>query len=43
MTPEQRSEISKKAAGTRKKKYQGMKRKQYIDENGNKRFKYVSA
>ena len=43
MSPEKRSEISKKAAETRKKKYQGLKKKQYIDENGRKRFKYVSA
>jgi len=43
MSPEKRSDISKRAAETRKKKYEGMKRKQYIDDAGNKRFTYVAV
>jgi hypothetical protein len=43
MTPEQRSGRAKKAAATRKLKYAGKVRKAYIDEDGSRRFKYVSA
>jgi hypothetical protein len=41
MSPEKRSERSKKGAETRKLKYAGMKRKLYIDDFGRKRFKYI--
>jgi hypothetical protein len=41
MTPEERSERSKKAAATRNQKYANMKRQAYIDSAGMKRFQYV--
>lgn len=41
MTPEERSLRSKKGADTKKLKYNGMKRQSYVDQNGNKRFRYV--
>lgn len=43
MTPEQRSARSKKGAENRKIKYAGMRRQAYIDDFGNKRFRYVPA
>lgn len=41
MTPEQRSQRTLKGCETKKIKYAGLKRKSYIDDLGNKRFKYV--
>ena len=41
MTAEERSNRSKKGAETKKVKYAGMKRQGYVDELGNKRFRYV--
>jgi len=41
MTPERRSNRSKKGAKTKKINYAGMKRQAYVDDLGNKRFKYV--
>lgn len=43
MTPEQRSEISKKGAITRKNNYAGLRRKKIIDEEGKVRFIYIPA
>lgn len=40
-TREERSNRAKKAAQTRKEKFKGYGRKSYIDEFGNKRFKWV--
>jgi len=41
MTSEDRSLRSKKGADTKKLKYAGMKRQAYVDQDGNKRFRYV--
>lgn len=41
LTAEQRSARTLAGAATKKIKYAGLKRQLYIDENGNKRFRYV--
>jgi hypothetical protein len=41
ITPEQRSEISKKSSETRKKNQEGYRRQRYVDEFGKTRFKLV--
>lgn len=41
MTPEMRSNRSKKGSETRKLKYAGMRRQAYIDVLGKKRFRYI--
>jgi len=41
MTSEQRSERTRKGVETKKIKYAGQKRQAYVDELGNKRFRYV--
>lgn len=41
MTPEQRSARTLAGCATRKIKYAGLKRQAYIDENGNRRFRWI--